>query len=78
MKKIILVIFLTLPSISFAKDIRDFYDSDVGKFAICTEPNARRFVKCVNAVLEKGEYQLYGYPFRSNDKHGTSQAFIKK
>ena len=36
------------------------------------------FVNCVNAVLEKGEYQLYGYPFGSDKERQTIQAFIKK
>ncbi len=77
MKKIILVIFLALPSISYASNNPQFENSNGGVYGMCSG-SSFYFIKCVNDVLDEGEYQLYGYPFRADNGAATSQAFIKK
>ena len=72
MKKIILIIFLTLPSISFAKH-PNFENSDGGVYAMCSG-SEYYLMDCVNDVLDEGKYQLYGYPFRSDNGASKAQA----
>ena len=74
MKKIILVIFLTLPSISFA-------EGKIFKYKTCKAITDIALDKCVNYQLGQG-FELYGQPY---GEHQTSkvnalhvQALVKK
>ena len=70
MKKILLVIFLTLPSISFAEE--KIYD-----YIFCSE-TSRTIESCVKREIRKG-YQPYGDPFVIEAQRGLifNQALVK-
>tara|TARA_B100000989_G_scaffold270349_1_gene226392 strand:+ start:181 stop:426 length:246 start_codon:yes stop_codon:yes gene_type:complete len=81
MKKILLVIFLTISSFSFAKDEYNLEGVHGDEFIMCVEFNrgARgRLVSCINDSISKG-YQLYGDTNMDiRDGQSWSQSLVKK
>ena len=74
MKKILLVIFLTLPSISFA-------EGKIFKYKTCAGISAISLDKCVNYQLGQG-FELYGQPWGEHKNNVADashfQALVKK
>ena len=82
MKKILLVIFLTISSFSFAKDEYNLEGVHGDEFIMCYASNrgARdRLVLCINDSISKG-YELYGDTRHVNSGSAVywSQSLVKK